>query len=319
MTMSEAVTVAAAFADGDRLEWHSRSTDDRSLTVRPVIFRGLIEAGVANVAFGLRHGSDGAVDNLFRVPVAELKWPASFKPPPYHPASITPPRPPTAPSPDQIERQIAAARADLREAHAKAAAARSVVETARGYADRARQEVATTRAALRQILSANEAAAQRVADAIKRGETPSYGNGGDHEAARARVAAAEAAQASFDAELAAAGLRLGNANTAVRQSAAAVIGALVERECEALRALESRAAARRADLVAVASWWPDPGGPLRLAPAAASYIANRPAPVEPVGDYAMQASAQARRSAPWRETFDRLVASEIEADLAMEA
>jgi hypothetical protein len=130
----------------------------------------------------------------------------------------------------------------------------------------------------------------------------------------ARVTVAEQAQQRFDGELAAAMASLGDALSAVRKAAAVVTAALVERETENLRAIEERAALLRAELTAVASWWPSAEiGSLRLDRATTGCIG---APLAWADQPAVRTGGGWTK--PWQDVFDRLVQGEVEADFVLE-
>ena len=118
----------------------------------------------------------------------------------------------------------------------------------------------------------------------------------------------------FERESAAANATLNDALAAVRKTALQVVAALADRECEALRQSEERVLQRRAELLAVASWWPDAAtGPIPLSRAAAAALEAPP-------DYerCRFLSSREEATAPYKELLDRLVQGDARADFKLE-
>jgi hypothetical protein len=226
-------------------------------------------------------------------------------------------KPPTPPTTEQVATRLRTARVSLCAAHERAKAARDTVASAQQVADRAREQVASTRAQLAEQTLADQRDAEAFADSIRRGEAPPpHKNRVDREALRSRVAVAEQAEASFASELALANTNLADALGNVRKLAAAVLGALVEREAESLRVLEVQAAKFRKELQAAAAFWPDASiGALKLSPAAGQLLEAEPNYGE---TSAIRFASQEGRIAPWRSLYDQLVSGNADADFKLE-
>jgi hypothetical protein len=138
--------------------------------------------------------------------------------------------------------------------------------------------------------------------------------GYDRGAAQRRCAAAETAAAQLDRELAEARERAEEPHKEVRAAARAVVAASAAREGEALKALEAEAARRRAELHAVALYWP-PGtnGPLALPAPLAALLANPPQQIN--DPPTMRTDFIKQRQRPWLNLYERLAGGDAEADL----
>jgi hypothetical protein len=204
------------------------------------------------------------------------------------------------------ERREVLAKAYLRatELHDKVNAARQVV-------DRAARELEQARIALRTLEQDDIQVAQRMTEAIRLGQSlPTPANGHDRQYVVDRVTACETALATFNRELADANAGLADALGYLRKCAAGVIGGLVEREVENLRALEVQAGIARRELISVSeTWFADQAtGPIKLSNFAGQYLADPPP------HYSEQRRGNV---SAWKELFDRLVAGNADADFEL--
>jgi hypothetical protein len=302
------------FRPGESLEWITREGDN-TLVKRRVRFIQPFGTDEAVVEWGMRSDGTGIM-NRYTAQVAELSRESEVPARPWWvPEPIQTPRPPEPPTEQQIGNRLAERREALRGAHETARNAQEAVTAARQVADRAQREANDARARLAEQTLADQREADAFSDSIRRGEAPPpHRNGIDREALRSRVAVAEQAEISFDRELATANSMLADTLSGVRKAAADVIAALVEREAESLRALETEAARQRAELVAVAAWWPSADlGPPKLSSAAGQLLEAVPR----YGEMAV-VRASSRALDTWKDIFSQLVSGDAGADFRLE-
>lgn len=147
--------------------------------------------------------------------------------------------------------------------------------------------------------------------------TPPRANGHDtRHYVQIRTDQAAQALAKFQSELADRMGQMNEALAAVRKAAADVVGLLVQRETEALRAQETQAAVARAELLAVANHWFAGAelGPLKLPPATATYLEAMPGWQDQV---AVRLGGPEGRLRPWKSVYSRLL-DDPEADHELE-
>jgi len=118
----------------------------------------------------------------------------------------------------------------------------------------------------------------------------------------------------FKGEAVEADNRLNTAVAAVRKAALQVVAALADRECELLRQIEEHALRYRAELLGVASWWPDAAtGPIALSRAAAVLLE-----APPDWDRARLMVSMEKSTVPWKAMLKRLVQGDVEADFGLQ-
>lgn len=310
--MPSDTAIAAEFRAGETLEWVRIEGDVR--TRRQVRFLERYGDDEAIVGFG--QSSDGQLAR-YAAPLRELSRP---KPPDglwFLPnGRWEPPTPPVPPTPEQLSANLTQRREALRIAHARERQAQDVVRAAKELSDRAERACIAARAELAGASAADQQAADEFEAALRAGKAPQpVRNGRDRNEIEHKVSRAETAFDRFNQELATSNSRLGEALDAVRRAAADVMAALLERECESLRALEAEAARHRAELVAVASWWPDATKALQLGAAAAALLA---APIDYSETPLVRMTSNETRIGPWKAVYDRLVQGDAEADFKLE-
>jgi hypothetical protein len=138
-------------------------------------------------------------------------------------------------------------------------------------------------------------------------------NGVDRGYVKQHLDRAEAAATRLNGELVTAQAALGNALSAVRANARAVLSVIFSREVELLRQAELRCALQRSELTKISGWWPTPEGHLSLPPATAGFIAQQPNWAD-LPDVRNQSGSLA----PWVRLHSRLVDGEAGADFELE-
>jgi hypothetical protein len=284
----------AEFRPDDILTW--RRVENQVPTERRVRFVEYDGTERAVVTWGVSYEGKSV---RYTARLAELSRPQPAALPWYLSGRIEVPKPPTT---DQLTERLTQCREQLRAAHATARHIQDVAAEATKVADRARREVDAARAELVALNAHDDQSLRELEQALREGRPAAQmKNGIDRSEVKARVERAEAALQRFDRELAEANVSMTTALSECRKSAFDVIGALVERESENLRRVEILAATQRAELHAVAHWWPsaDLGAP-KLAPAAAQLLAAVP-------NYGEVPVVRQVSIAPWKELFDKLV------------
>jgi hypothetical protein len=293
--------LAAEFREGELVEWVTvgrmsigqpgTGPEFNSRSIRPVVFEGLEGATHARIRFGQQN---------YQVRLSELRrhpGPAPLldylKPPPgFTPNSWGSRRQP-----------LDALRTRLRQAQEHAAQTSEAVSAAKELADRAEAALKDARAALAAFAEADQAAADDLVAALRAGR-PAPGQTGTaalarQEAAKRRCTAAEAAAAQLAAELSAARAPAQEADRQVRAAA---------REGDKLTEIEAEAARLRAELHALASYWPPPApgdrpAALTLSQDLAGLLANPPAQIV---DLPLTQQGQGRQR-PWADLYERLL------------
>jgi hypothetical protein len=297
-----------AFQPGEALLWVTVENGFNSR--RMVTYQEARSDHAAIVTFGLERLS---------VAISELSRPT----PPQPPATIgkwfETPKPPTPPTEAQLDDKLTAARQALARSHERVKAVQARVDAARAVVDRASNEQETARAALRTHDQHQKAAQHALEESLRTGcPLPSpVSNGHDpRHYLTDKTTMAEQALAKFQGELADRMQQMGEALSATRKASADIISLLVQRETEALRALEIQAATARAELLAVCSWWPDATlGAIPLPRVTSGYLEQQPA---------WQDVTQVRlggaegRIRPWKSLFAKLVNGDTDADFTLE-
>jgi hypothetical protein len=101
--------------------------------------------------------------------------------------------------------------------------------------------------------------------------------------------------------------RLGQAHAAVRAAAKAVVGALIDAQAEATRQQLTDLLQHRTRLQQLASWWPDAGGGIKLAPSTLEFLTSAP-------DFgAVRVGIDNGAPPSWTDLLDRLISGDAEA------
>ena len=251
------------------------------------------------------------VDQTFETSskLTELSRPG---PPALDPRYTPPPvRKPQRLSLDALQQRLKDARTKLRAAHHQAAQARQGVAAAKALAERAATELASAQADLRALQLHHAEAEREVERCLREGRAPAMTlNGIDRTTAVARVEATEKAAAKFNAELAEAQRRLGEANASVNAAAARCIAEMIGLATHHLAVIESIAARTRSELTACAALRVNGTDLLRLDPATADYIAAPPAHYSEHPDARVSPETWQRN---WRQVYQRLVDGDADA------
>jgi hypothetical protein len=292
------------FRQGQPLNWREVTGD--TATLRGVEFLQYSNETTAVVRFG---------GERLLVPLSSLS-PMEPAKPPWFIGEFQKPRPaPKIPSEQELHERLAEAREVLGKAHTRAQQVQDKTTAARQISHRAARELEAALAARRTLQADDRRVQVATEEAIRLGQSmPIPANGVDRGHIEQQVSVCEQAQRRFDAELATCNASLADALNYVRRCASGVIGALIERETECLRALEIQAALARAELTSVASWWPDQStGAIRLGNAAAQYLGD---PQPAWQDQPLARGGSERRTQPWKELYSRLL-TDADADFEL--
>jgi hypothetical protein len=253
-------------------------------------------------------------DRLERVPLDELSRPTPSPRPWFLPEAIKPAAPAPPPTPQALSAKLADRRAALSAALEKYDAATDAVEAAQQLADRAAAVLDDANRTLRRFVDMDRDAADTLVARLRQGVSgfeDDTARRADHERAKREADTAAAAHDRLAGELATTRQAANEADLAVCR-AAAVVAAIIERDVEALRAVESAAAVQRAKLKAGCETWLPIGakpGPPPVHPIAAGYVV---APYRGPQDYP---GASSDRQRPFVTLFDRLIAGDAEAEI----
>jgi hypothetical protein len=123
-----------------------------------------------------------------------------------------------------------------------------------------------------------------------------------------RCDAAQAALQTFSAELTAAETKRGEAYAAVRTAALAVVAAIIDDQVETLRQQQVEVVQQRRRLQALASWWPDASGPMKLSASSVQVLSTVP-------DFDLPGVRGIDNSAPkvWTDLLAALIDGDAEA------
>jgi hypothetical protein len=238
-------------------------------------------------------------------------------PPPTIGKWFTVPTVPKPPSEQQLLDRLAERRLVLAKAYVRAVQVQDQVAARRAVVEHATRELDAARAALATIDAHDRRLQAEAEREIRAGRpVPDTRNGLDRQYVNDRVVVCETALAKFQRELADANASLADSLGYVRACATGVIAAILERETENLRALDLQAGLARAELVAVANWWPNQStGAIQLSNVAGSYLADPPPAWQE--QHLVRGGGGASRIRPWAALFDKLVAGDAEADFEL--
>lgn len=280
------------FTEGQVVVWQREEQGARAL--RRCQFLGCTPDGRALVGYGA---------NQYNVSLGELSPERGPEPIPFLPGGKIPVYGPPQPlTPAAIATVLEKRRDTLRDAHAAVATASEAVTQAKAVYDRAEREHQQAQSMLLVLDQQQRQNLHGLEEALKAGTPPpELANGLDRSAVVTRAQLAEKALQRFRQELAHASNNLGEARSMVRDAAKAVTAAVIDQQAESYRQRLADLVAERRRLLALASWWPDASGPLKLAPASAEILT---APVD-FGGLRVGTDTSAPRE--WKSLLDRLM------------